>query len=524
LRKKPQLVFLILSGLLAQFLLLALTAQRVRAQDARSVLQAVAQNIGADNLTTLQISGTKGWSAAPGGSYSPADDWPRFEVTSYVKQIDFNARFSRDQITRQMGPYPRLGAGQGVPDQGQQHLDLVLSGNTAWILSGGGAGPYDREGYMDGIPVAEMWQLDMLMTPHGFVKAALSPGANPVVVTTGPRGHRLSYASITVLDKYHVTATVNERNEIESVATHVANSLFGDMLYVWRYGPYKQFGAVRYPSVIHHDEGDFRLNPAHNAMEIHVSDVQANGPVQVLTPSPGAEKLPGQSVARIESLKLAEGVWYVAGIRHASVAVEFQDFMAVIDAPLNEKRAAAVIDEVHRLVPGKPIRYLVNTHHHFDHSGGLRTFVAEGATVVTHRMNRDFYEKVVFSPARRTLEPDRLSLLTPDQLPNPVMELVNGKYVISDGARTLDVYPLPPFNHAADMVIVYLPREKMVINADIYEPPAKGGRPPKPDDGMRVLLETVQKLGLDVSWDIGLHSGIGPHDDFVKLVGQSTTN
>ena len=497
--------------------------QVAHAQDARSVLQGVAQNIGAENLKTLQISGDRGWSGAPGGSYSAADDWPRFEVTSYSKQIDFNARFSRDQMSRQMGSYPKLGAGQGVPDQGQQHIDFVLNGNTAWILSGGGAGPYDREGYMDGIPVAEMWQLDVIMTPHGFVKTALAQGANPVAVVTGPRGHHLSYVSITALGKYHITAAINERNEIESVTTHVANPMFGDMLYEWRYGPYKQFGMVKYPTFIHHDEGDARLNPAHNTLEVRISDVQANGPVQVITPT-GAEKLPGESVSRIESQKLAEGVWYVAGIRHASIAVEFRDFMAVVDADLNEKRAIAVIDEVHRLAPDKPIRYLVNTHHHFDHSGGLRTYVAEGATVVTNRSNREFYEKVVFSPAPRTLEPDRLSQLNPDQLPNPVMELVGGKYVISDGTRTLEVHALPPYDHAADMMVVYLPHEKILINADIYEPPQKGGRPPKPSEGTRVLLETIERLGLDVSWDVGLHSGVGPHEDFVKLMGQPSGN
>jgi glyoxylase-like metal-dependent hydrolase (beta-lactamase superfamily II) len=504
--------------------LLALMVQGVRAQDARTVLQAVAQNIGADNLTTLQISGTTGWSAAPGAAYSPANDWTRFEVTSYMKQIDFNARFSHEQMARQWGSYSRLGGGQGVPDQGQQHTDFVLSGNTAWILSGGGAGPLDREGYMDGIPVAEMWQLDMIMTPHGFVKAALTSGANPAVVTTGPRGHRLNYVSITALGKYHVTATVNERNEIEFVTTHVANPEFGDMLYDWSYGPYKQFGAVKYPSVIHHDEGDVRLNPAHNAMEIQVSAVQANAPVQILAPNASAEKLPGVSVATVDSKQLAEGVWYIGGIRHASVAVEFRDFVAVVEAPLDEKRSIAVIDEVHRLVPNKPIRYLVNTHHHFDHAGGMRTFVAEGATVVTHHLNREFYENVIFSPAPRTLEPDRLSLLSPDQLPNPVMELVNGKYVISDGTREIDVYPMPAFEHVATMVIAYLPRERMVVNADVYTPPAKGAPLPRSNEGSRVLLETIQRLGLDVSVHVGLHGGVGPHDDLVKIVGQPTTN
>ena len=60
-------------------------------------------------------------------------------------------------------------------------------------------------------------------------------------------------------------------------------------------------------------------------------------------------------------------------------------------------------------MPSKPIRYVVNTHHHFDHSGGLRTYVDQGTTVVTHAGNRDFYEQVFFYPAARTLELDLLS-------------------------------------------------------------------------------------------------------------------
>jgi glyoxylase-like metal-dependent hydrolase (beta-lactamase superfamily II) len=509
--------------LLTASALLALMVQGVPAQDARSILQAVGKNIGVDNLTTLQISGTTGFSSGAGASYSSADDWPRMEITSYSKQIDFNAHFSREQITRQWGPYAKVGGGQGVPDQGQQKFDFVLSGNTASVLAGGGAGPYDREGYMDGIPVAEMWQLDMIMTPHGFVKAALASGANPMFTTVGPRGRRLSYVSIIALGKYRVTAAINERNEIESVQTHVANPMFGDMPYEWHYGPYKQFGAVKYPTLLHHDEGDVRLNPAHNAMEVQVSAVQANAPVQVITP-PDSAKVPKDSITPVDSKQLAQGVWYIGGIRHGSVVVEFPDFVTVIEAPLSEKRAIVVIDEVHRLIPNKPIRYLVNTHHHFDHSGGMRTFAAEGATIVTSGQNREFYQNVVFSPAPRTLEPDRLSFLTPDQWPDPVLGLVNEKYVISDGGQELDVYPLPAFEHTADMTVAYVPRARMVVNGDVYTPPAKGAPLPKASIGAQVLLGTIQRLGLDVSTHVGLHGGIGPEEDLVKIVGQPATN
>ena len=205
------------------------------------------ENIGADNLTTLQISGTKGFSSAVGGSYSPDNDWPRGEITNYTKQIDFNARFLRESLTRRWGSYPRIGAGQGISVQGQ-FIDVALNGDVAWTIEGDTAGPLDREGYMDGTPVADMRKLDIILTPHGFVKAALATGANPTIVTSRPRGRSVSYVSIMALGKYRVTATINDTNEIEFLQTHIANPMFGDMLSnEYRYSGYKQFGPVEFP-------------------------------------------------------------------------------------------------------------------------------------------------------------------------------------------------------------------------------------------------------------------------------------
>ena len=148
----------------------------------------------------------------------------------------------------------------------------------------------------------------------------------------------------------------------------------------------------------------------------------------------------------IESQKLADGVWYVGGIRHASVAIEFRDFVAVVEAPLNEKRPIAVIDEVHRLVPNKSVRYLVNTHHHFDHAGGMRDLRRRRARPSSPiRVNREFYQKVVLlacaTDAANPIALFHARILMACVI--PCFELVNQKYVISDGTRTLDVYPGP---------------------------------------------------------------------------------
>ncbi|MBI2185606.1 MAG: MBL fold metallo-hydrolase [Acidobacteria bacterium] len=506
--------------LLTASALLALVVGGVGAQDARAVLQAVAKNIGADNLTSMQISGT-GWNAAPGQSYTPADDWPKFEITSYTKAIDFGARFAREQVTRRQGNYPPRGGG-GTPLQGEQRLDLLVNGTVAWNMQGTMPQPIVR-GYLDGIPVAEQRQLDIIMTPHGFVKAAMAQGANPTVVTSMPRGRQVTTVSITALGKYRVAATINDRNEIEFVQTRVANPVFGDMLYETRYGPYKQFGSVKFPSVIHHHQGDDRLNPGHNTMDIQVSAVQANAPVQVVA-APDAAKAPAPPVSRVESQKLAEGVWFIGGGSHNSMAVEFRDFVTVVEGPLNEERGLAVIAETRKLIPKKPIRYLVNTHHHFDHSGGMRPFVAEGAAIVTHQMNREFYETVHFSPWPRTLQADRLFLLNPDQVRDPVFELVNQKYVISDGTRTLDVHPVQGLNHAGTMLVAHLPRERILVNADLYSPPAQGAPLPMPNPNMRALQQTIQRLRLDVAQHVPIHGRVGTHDEFVKIVGQPATN
>lgn len=474
---------------LGAILILMAAGSVSHAQDVRDVLQAVADNIGADNLDTLQVSGSNGWQAFPGASYAPEVDWTRFVLSGYTKTIDFDAGYLREQFTRRFGTYAMLGGAQGVPAEGEGVLDIVLNGDYVWLQEGGG-GPLQREGYMDGVPHAELRKLDILLMPHGFVKAALARGANPTMMTTGTRGHQLRYVSLMALGKYRVTATINEQQEIENLQTHVANPMFGDMLYENSFGPYEQFGSVMFPSVIRHNEGDPRIYAGHGMMEIEITSVRVNEAVEILS-VPDAARVPPQSAAFMESEEISDGVWYLGGIRHGSVLVEFDDFVAVVEAPLNEKRAVAVIDEVHRLVPGKPIRYLINSHHHFDHSGGLRTFVAEGARIVTHERNREFYERVVLSPAPRTLDPDRLYLLNPVSFRQTAVEPVpmNGNYTISDGTQILEVHPLPYMTHAATMIIAYLPNEQMTVFADTNP-------------------ENVMRLDLDATQFVSLHGGL----------------
>jgi glyoxylase-like metal-dependent hydrolase (beta-lactamase superfamily II) len=263
---------------------------------------------------------------------------------------------------------------------------------------------------------------------------------------------------------------------------------------------------------------------AHNSMEITLTNVQPNVSVPAMTVPADVQKATAPPV-RAESQKLADGIWLVAGGTHNSLAVEFRDFTTVIEAPLNEERSLAVLAEVNRLIPNKPIRYIVNTHHHFDHSGGLRTYLAQGATVVSHQANRDFLENVLFSPATRTMMPDRFSTYYPyfsgGRRPLPI-EAVNQKYVISDGVRVLDLHPMQGLNHHGGMLIAYFPKEKILVNADLYSPPAQGAQAPAPDANIRSLNQNIQRLKLDVGQHVPIHGQPGPNNQFAQIVGRGS--
>ena len=235
--------------LLTLVAVLALMVGTVSAQDAKAVLQAASNTMG--TLKTVQINGT-GWNAAVGQSFSPAEDWPRFEVTRYTRTIDYDAGFSREELTRRQGSYPPQGGG-GTPLQGEQQQVAIVSGNYAWNVQNGN--PVPQPGlYLAGIPVAEFRQLDILLTPHGFLKAALA--ANPTAISlTFPaspgaitQNGKATLVSFTAMGKYRVVGTFNDQNLLELVQTWIPNPVYGDMLYELRYTNYKDFGGVKFPT------------------------------------------------------------------------------------------------------------------------------------------------------------------------------------------------------------------------------------------------------------------------------------
>ncbi|MGH9146331.1 MAG: MBL fold metallo-hydrolase, partial [Vicinamibacterales bacterium] len=205
------------------------------------------------------------------------------------------------------------------------------------------------------------------------------------------------------------------------------------------------------------------------------------------------------------------------GGTHHSVAVDQKDHIVVVEGPLNEARSSAVIAKVKETIPNKPIRYLINTHVHFDHSGGLRTYVDEGATIVTHEMNRPYYEQAWAAP--RTLNPDKLA----QSKKAATFETFTDKHVLTDGSRSIEIHQIAGGGHNDAFAMVYLPAEKILIEGDAYTPAAANAPPPAAPNPFSVNLnDNIQRGKLDVRQIAALH---GPRlvtlGDLRAAIGQA---
>lgn len=474
---------------LAAFGLLASTAS---AEDASEILQKSAAALGAGKLTSIEYSGS-GKAASLGQSLTPQAAWPTLNVTSYTRTIDYPTQCSREEMVRTLETPPAPGG--GAPFQGEQHQVNLVCGPYAWNQPG--KTPVPAPG-----TIAER-QLQILSTPAGFVKQAMISNATAKKVKGG------NEITISAVGKYKVVGTIENNGLVSKVETWIPSPVTGDMLVETTFEGYKDYGGVKFPSHIEQKQGGYMV------LDLNIDKVQPNPANAASMEAPDSVKQAAPPKVTVASQKLADGVWFLGGGTHNSVLIEYKDFLAVVEAPNNEQRSLAVIAEAKRLVPGKPIRYLINTHHHWDHSGGIRTYVAEGATIITSEPNKAYYEEAWKQP--RTLEPDMLS----ENPKKPTFITVKDMYALTDGDRTLDLYLTQGDTHNAYILFGYLPKEKILIEADDFTPPAPGvALVPLATKFGNNLYDNIQRLKLDITTIAPLHGNVAPYSAMVKALGK----
>jgi glyoxylase-like metal-dependent hydrolase (beta-lactamase superfamily II) len=456
-------------------------------------ITAAAEVLGTRRLNTLQMNGL-GATYTLGQSPSTTEPWPRVQVKSYRATVNYEASAMLVDMTREMGAIPPRGG--GVRFIGEQRQIQGVVGATAWNVMFAAPG---RSGPGRGVATEQVPQLapasviertlQIWMTPHGFLKAAM---ANHAAAEPVADGTRVSF----VLDNaFPFSGFINSAHEVEWVRTAMADAVLGDMVVEATYSNYQKSDGILFPMRVRQSEG------GHPTLDLWLSTVNVNRAADIAVPGTiGSGSVPP---TRVESTRVADGVYYLTGVTHHSVAIEMRDHVVVVEAPLDEARSRAVIGQVRAMVPDKPIRFVVNTHHHFDHAGGLRTYVSEGVTVVTQEANRAYYETAWSKP--RTLGPDALSR----SMKAPRFETFDDTYELTDGGRTIRIYRIANSPHDRDLAMVYMPKEQILIEADAYtpseDPPASEGPSPAVDPATRNLYQNIQRLKLAVATIVPLH-------------------
>lgn len=472
-------------------------AVAVHAQDRKSILAAAARALGTTDLNSIQYSGS-GTNNAFGQAYAPGGPWPAFKVTSYTASINYLNPAMRVELER-TNPDGVIRGGGGLPLLSPVKQIQVVSGRFAWNVAGQNATP---------APAAVLDRLRAIwITPHGVIKAAQDAGT-ATTVKRGTEGTLITFP----VEGIEVRATLNAANMVTRVETRDDNPVLGDMVTETAYSDYRDFSGVKFPTHIVQTQGGFPV------LTLAITDVKSNVDARYDVPE-NVRIAPLSGPDPVIVREMVPGVLHISGSTLHSIAVEFKDYIVLFDAPYNDERAHNVFEATRRAFPNKPIRYVVNTHHHFDHLGGLRYDISEGAIVITQEQEKPFYEKLLSLP--HTIKPDRLTLAPR----KPVFETVGDSRTITDGTRTMQIYRMLGFSHVDTMLFAYLPKEKILIEPDAYNPPPADAPPPPSISPLFLCLyDNIQRLNLDIDLILPFHGRIVTMNDLRAAAGKSAAD
>jgi len=457
-------------------------------EDATSTLSRSAQAMGSSGLKTLRYAGN-GTGFTFGQAYTPGGVWPKITVHSMTRTIDYDSGAMREEIV--LSRAEPLGGG-GYPPSGEQRNDQFINGEIAWNQNGTTVAPGPR------FVTDRMHQL--WITPHGALKAAQRNRA-----TARRNADGTTAVSYTQPGRFSATLLVGADGLVMQVDSVFADPVLGDTKAITTYADYRDFGGVKFPMRVRQTMG------GHPVLDLAVSAVEVNPAASLDVPEAARNQ-----AERVVVERLGAGVWFLAGGSHNSVAIEMADHLVLVEAPLNDARTLAVIEQVKTLAPGKPIRYVINSHGHFDHSGGVRAAVAEGATVVTSAANVPYFERAFATP--NALRPDRMAQAGKAARFVPVTE----KLAMADAMRAMELHAIAGSPHADSFLMLYLPEERILIEADAFTPGAPNAPPPAtPNPNHLNLIANIERLGLPVDRIVPLHGRVVPVADLYVAAGKT---
>ena len=439
-------------------------------------------------LKTLTLEGD-GTNFNIGQDMVPDASSQTFTVTAYRRSMDLAAARMRIEQTRT----PNFAYFQGTAPQKQV---LGLDGEAGYNVAATGAVT----------PVAAAAAQDRRREfyhhPVTFVRAALDPAAKLSNAQNVGNERRVD---VTTANGISGTLTLDGSGLPTSVATKMYNANLGDVLITTTFADYQDVNGLKLPTKLTTKTDDFttaELHPTKHGVDADPGDLTMPASS---TPAPPAAQAVDVSVE-----PLGQGLWFLAGQSHHSFLVEFSDHLLLIEAPQSEARTLGVIAKARELKPDKPLTQLVTTHHHFDHTAGLRAAISEGLTVITHAGNKAFIEEMARRP--HTLQPDALA-----KNPKPVtVQTVEEELELKDATRTVVLYHVAGSPHSDTMLMAYIPKERLLVEVDVFSPGAQA------QPYAANLLQNVTRRKLQIDRIVPLHGAIAPMSELMKVATSSS--
>jgi glyoxylase-like metal-dependent hydrolase (beta-lactamase superfamily II) len=441
-------------------------------------------------VRTLTMEGS-GRDLAVGGSVTPETPPNVNLVSEYQRTLDAAAPRMRTRQVR-TAQYRFANAVVVRQDQG-------LDGDVAYNVPAAGADGAAPMAQRAGDTVARDRRAEWLRHPLTLVRAALDPGAKVSNLRTEKNQ---PHVDITLASGETVTMGVDPTSKLPSHITTLAyDPNWGDVVIEAQFSDYQDVNGLQLPTSIVTKQDQWTTTArtlSKQTLDVGEADLRApEAAKSAPAPTPPAPNVTVEEVGK--------GIWWLAGSSHRSVAFEFDDHITVFEMPLDEARTKAVIDKARTLRPGKPVTHAVVSHHHLDHSGGYRTAVAEGLTIITPRIYEAFFKELAARPHTRQQDALARSPKT------PTFQLVDDQLELKDGTNGIVLYNVET-SHMKAALFAWVPRDRTLIQADLFD---NGWQQQPWGDTM---LAAIAARKLNVVKHVPIHGPIQTHAEVLKTL------
>jgi len=471
---------------------MALTASAPLFAQQQIVIDAATALGGRDRILAVKslVLEGEGMNGNLGQDMTPEAASQEFRLSGYKRSVDLVAGRMRIEQTRT----PNFAYFQGQAPQKQM---LGIDGDVGYNIAADGTATRVANA------VAKDRRVEFYHHPLTIVRAALDPAAK---VSNPRNAGGQSLVDIALPNGVAVTLAIDSTTRLPARVTSVTdNTVLGDVAIETSFSDYRDVSGLKLPARL------TTKTDRYTAADLRVTRQTVDGETgDLAAPAAAASAAPiaGPAPAKVTAEEVAKGVWLLAGQSHHSVLVEFDEHLTLIEAPQNEVRTLAVIAKARELRPNKPLTQVVNTHHHFDHSGGIRAAISEGLTIVTHKANAAFYKEVASRP--HTVVPDALA-----KNPKPLtltLTTVDGEMVLQDASMTVNLYHIAGSGHSDTQLMAYFPKERLLVQADVFSP-AAAIQPYAAN-----LQENIKKRNLVVERIVPIHGTVVPYNALEKAV------